>query len=480
MNSIYFQNVNNSYPSSFTFQSVVNPIEVYVSGEYAVCISYQENQFPVSTPHLYATCSQGAYGLVQNYTISAATQKITNAYLHRIVTGEDNLPASQASTSGQYLKLYVKPSLNASLIVLSGFSTGQSFSYYISGYQCQYPFYFPVGPGGTCSLMDALPSSGSQYFIVPAGLPIYFAFNATSTWNEFTVTVESDINQFEVYIQSGYIPTPEWYLEKSRASLGAANITIVSPASSFPTNYGDAIPSQYFIMIVNTSPFDISVNTTLRYTTCPYPYFGQNCAYSTTIKIPSLSLPLSFTRNNVENGFYFFQLLNYPNYPPPYYIRVSVASTTNGATAPILYARRGIAPSHNAYNYVVNTQTSVNQVLIRVASSDFYSPISSTNAWYFGVPSDHSNFELWTGYNCANNCTQAGTCYCNGGNCYTETSGGRNLEPLYARPYTVVDSGGVCDCEPSRSGFSCNSTFSSYLSFANALSKILDYLPFQK
>jgi len=143
-------------------------------------------------------------------------------------------------------------------------------------------------------------------------------------------------------------------------------------------------------------------------------------------------------------------------------IRVSTTAST-GLGTPMLYARLGLPPTANSFDFAVNGSY-VNQVWLPwVNRSEL--PVNELrslfipDAWYVAV-SGGGKYVLWGGFNCLNNCSNKGKkvkgkCFCNGQLCNDDISSAPK-QLLTNYPTTTLDSVGNCYCVDSYNSYDCS------------------------
>merc|ERR1712137_710705 len=82
-----------------------------------------------------------------------------------------------------------------------------------------------------------------------------------------------------------------------------------------------------------------------------------------------------------------------------------------------------------------------------------------SSRWFIAVqlPSD---FSIWVGTNCANNCSNGehGDCICSDGDYCTNVAGNGSYSAFYELPKTLQDSAGACSCSKDKYSFSFDCT----------------------
>ena len=477
--TIWYQS---SYPADgyYTFGNIKNPITVTVSygngvSNYQanICLNSNEENYPISGSNLEIVCPTGALGTAFNETAdsnipglqkknlaySSLSSKFLNTKLMmeamENVEGNETLPGS----------IYVKPSSGASAAFIVTIDSDDAVDFIVtfSGVQCLDPTLYPVGSNGDCVTIPLYDPSISVNSI-PSNAWFYYQYtvNSNSNINSLVATI-NNTNDVTLYAQQGYYPTAEWYFNEFDDDNDVQTITISTPG------YFNQFPETFFFGIYNGNSDAQSINFTLTTTSCNSTTFGYNCQHSNAITNDTstgyyvlnatLSSQNSTNANNgtalsfdyddgdYEGDYAYFTLDNYPDLSSyPYYIRVTVSNNkvSDDDGAPGFYAKRGGYPSAESNNYNVSTIGDVtHQIIIQITENDYnnQNPIPDNERWYFAVklPSD---FSIWAGVNCANECGdyEYGTCYCGNSLCNSTTYA------AYQRPTSTEDSAGACEC----------------------------------
>jgi len=286
--------------------------------------------------------------------------------------------------------------------------------------------------------------------------------------NSLTITI-NNTDTGTIYIQEGYYPTTEWFLDADLEiddDEGFTHATILSPGNPLA-------PETYFIGIYNYDTSTQTVNVSTVTSQCSGSGFGYNCTHnfdnttntpmsnvqplSATITLNDLnpgtnngtSLSFDYSDDDYDDQFAYFSLTSYPDLDPGqlWYVRVTVAnndiSDENGA--PPFFAKLGSIPSEQSNQYNLSTLGEVaHQFALPITPGD----ITPDQTWFLAVklPVD---FSIWLGVNCANNCSddKHGSCYCGNVTCQSVTLNGVDLTPFYLRPGNLQDSGGACSCD---------------------------------
>merc|ERR1712137_1377034 len=206
-----------------------------------------------------------------------------------------------------------------------------------------------------------------------------------------------------------------------------------------------------------------ATNTTAAGGIRPFPATLTNSASNNITVNNGTALSLDYSDDSFEHDYAYFVLTNYPNISFPYSVKVSVgnndASELSGA--PPVFAKLGSYPSAQSNDYNISTYGDVVHQLTLPITSEIYDDgnPSPQNSWYIAVqlPSD---FSIWVGTTCANNCSDGehGDCMCNNEYCTTATNNGTNVEVFYHLPYSLQDSSGACVCNKDKYGFSYDCT----------------------
>ena len=489
--TIFYQNVG-SLSTNIEFFNILNPINVTISYEQnvynyeaTVCLNYYEFVYPISGVNLEVTCPAGALGKVSNMTSYLPTSQSTLKHYNKksSIFMQEKLFNSNSLPSGTTLEtitaqVYVKPSNRGGFIVTIPDSVDEiSFVVYYSGLQCKqgYPY-----DGKSCQEIQQISFSSPQTVTLSSGAWQYYQIELDHTNNIVNVSMNGTKQNLELYIQSGYYPTRDWYLPQTVISdKQQDNFTsiIFTPAMVEETE-------KYFFGIYNADKDTQTASISISYETCPVNKFGYQCNHDITISDNPITgfyvlngcLPDSDpnTSNNgtalvfpfsnddsddsdvtySEYDYAYFSLSSYPkNYSPlPYYIRISVASNDVSKPAPNFYAKKGGAASVQSNHYNSSTSAVTHQILIRINQEDLnqqYNGLTITDTWFFAVqlPAD---FSIWVGVNCADNCNgnEHGTCYCGDVTCDSLTNNGTsNFEVFYQRSTSLSDSEGACVCD---------------------------------
>jgi len=460
--TIYYQ--QNDF---YSFGNVKNPVTVFISYSNGanfvsnICLNSFAQKYPISGVNLQSTCPNGGYGEISNNTL-------TNGATFQSPPDD----AVDDTTSAQ---IYVKPGSDVGFVVtLPDATVKQNFTIGWEAHHCSDLDLYPIGSNGQCLPISEIDST--QIITIGAGTWAYFRIT-TPTYsntfsNSFNVSVNGTTDGIEMYVQEGYIPTQDWYLNTDNElddnnNLHAAVITPATTTTSetffvgiFNSNEGTRTVSlnHTFVSCGNTTNFGYDCRHTPSNTTA----VGGVRTISTTITKGNNSLTSNngsalsydYSAEGYEHDYAYFALTNYPNYALPYYIRVSVGNNqiTDLSGAPSLFAKLGGYPSEQSNHYNVSTFGDVaHQITIPVTSE----LLGSQETWYIAVklPSD---FSIWVGTNCANNCSNGdhGDCMCDSVPCTSINQNRTDPEVYYRLPSVLQDSGGACTCNNDKYDFS--------------------------
>jgi len=472
---------NNTFYSQrrdyFELKNIRNPLTVsisYGSGDNFpanVCFNSHQQELPIPGTNLEINCPSGAFGVISNNTMPNGSEL------------PDEADDSTSNTAN--VQLWVKPGANAGFVVtLPDATATQNFTVWFSGEQCEDNNLFPVGSNGQCIPIDDINMTDKQMVSVGAGAWKYLrlttpAFDSTVA-NNFTVSVNGTDNDISLYIQQGYIPTQEWFLNTDN-NMDEDDVTQASVLTPGGNNMGEV----YYIGLYNSGEqtYQVSVNTSVG--VCNSTSFGYLCmntfddqttpldgvrpipatltpSLNNTININNgSSLHYDFSDDSYEHRYAYFELKDYPDYPRPYVLRVSVGNNDVSSLdgAPSVFAKLGSYPSAQSNHYNASTVGDVVHQLILPVNDAVYSggPNDTPVPWYIAVelPVD---FAIWVGPNCADDCdNQAhGVCDCNSFSCPTITANNTQYfySAFYVTPQTLEDSGGACNCDDQRYAFS--------------------------
>jgi len=453
------------YQSSnlYTLQNVANPITVTISytsgGNFpaSICLNPDMINSPISGVFLENTCPAGAYGSISNRTLTNGDKSDTPKHATR-----ETITAS----------LFVRPSNVASagfIVTIPNSDSVQDFVLNWEGSQCVDPTLFPVGSNQQCVPINEL--ANNQVIPIGANSWQYYRitlnkFTSTSL-NNIQINVNGTDDGISMYLQKGYIPSADWFLnpllDTSVDNTVGASILTPSTFSSSEVFYLGVFNSNEHTSVVSISTTVGTCETTQQ--------FGYNCQHtSATTTDPlagylTLSATLTQGANNSatvnggeslnfdytkadEGDYAYFKLINYPDIPTPYNVRVTVANNdiTDSNGAPAVFAKLGGYPSAQSHHYnMSNTGNVVHQLSLPITSTSS----SDDNAWYIAVklPVD---LVIWAGVNCADGCDsdKHGSCYCGSVTCSSATNSySDNMDIYYQLPNTTIDSGGACTCE---------------------------------
>ena len=464
----------------------MNPITVsiiYDSGTPVTntyfCLHSNEAYFPLSGANLEATCPPGSYGSVSN-----TSQIVLN-------TTKSIMDTTQSTNETFTASIYVKPTNGGGFIVtIPDNNQLQDFEIIYSGKQCLNNGsieYYPVGPDGNeCQEIPTLDLNNSAEFSLDAGQTKYFkTIVPISDYSRNAIYVfYNQSNDIKLLSQSGYYPTSDWYMTTydEEYSNNLASSRILTPAT-FSEN------EVFYFSLTNTGDSKLTVGYNITSSSCDsIVTFGNNCGHSIqnnvdpvagvfliSGKLVNLTITNTTLSNNdgsafsfdynddsYEGDYAYFTISEYPVFPTPYYIRVSVANNdvTDEDGAPAIFAKRGGYPSEQSNNYNTSYVGDVsNQFLIKIEAEDLIKPIEANTTWYFAVklPSD---FSIWVGSNCAGNCDNQlyGYCMCNDRACQNSTENFSNTSGFYEKPTSLLDSAGACNCydDDYDSSFNCS------------------------
>jgi len=361
-------------------------------------------------------------------------------------------------------------------------TANQAFQVWVSGSACAAGTYAWANNNTCLDIPDLATSltNGATDLTLATGAWVFYQTTidySTTAGNNFAVTINGTDDGAELFIQSGYYPSADWYLNAQEdEDDGAITYTILSPG--FPNTPGG--DETFFFGITNTGDDAITVHFNYSVTSpCTGTKFGYNCNHDSTnttdpsggyfsIDATLVNQPVNLTTSSGNNGtarsydfsddeyendYAYFALSNLPAIATPYYVRVSVAANDNGE-APGLFAKQGGYPSAQSNTYNVSTEGDVTHQIAIMIDAATLAAYTGNNIWYIAVqlPSD---FSIWIGSNCAGNCSEEehGTCYCSnpaGGvaiPCDQATNNFQNPAAFYTLPNNIDDSAGACTCE---------------------------------
>lgn len=487
--SIFYQSSNSVQYPFFTFNNVQNPISVSISYETGVtnfpasiCLNYYESTLPISGANLEGICPYGAYGAATNGTSFQGSFVPPANQIKAPTASKKTTEGPQPAKTSESAQLYVKPSQNGGglIVTIPDNVDIVSFFVFISGNECTGDTY-PVGANGACDTIPNMPLNSQWSTQITNGSYSYFSVNLNTFVNNFNVTINGTKKDFDLFVQSGYYPTRDWYLNAAvyddDDDSDTTKFLILTPGTYTNTD------EVFYFGIYNKNSDPQTVNITTVSQDCPAYTFGLGCNHKSQIDNSAKDgiQPLSATLNSgttgpnngsvisyeydddsFENDYAYFSLNNYPNYPTPYYVRVTVGSNDVKNYAPKFFAKKGGFPSAQSNHYNASTADAIaNQFMIQITDADLQAQtdgLSVAETWYFAValPSD---FSIWVGINCAD-CETAGhgQCYCGSDLCSDATTNYTvNIyDALYSRPTNASDSAGACTCSDDDYDYSFN------------------------
>jgi len=329
---------------------------------------------------------------------------------------------------------------------------------------------YPVGFAQSCvPIPEIQPEQNEQLELLSGGW-VYYQFPVNHDYNNtllnsFTISVNGTNSGVGVYVQEGYYPTTDWYLNTDNVfddDNGLVSATVWTPGNQFRNE-------TYFIGIHNSGVDGQVVMLNFSTSVCNSSnLFGYECGQDSTNTTNSPLADVFTLHANLSGGAYpnnngssmsfdyddddyagkyaYFAVDDYPSFPgmDRVYIRVTVAnnkvSDENGA--PPVFAKLGSVPSEQSNQYNISTVGDLSHQLVLPVDS------STTDTWFVAVklPAD---FSIWVGVNCANNCSDGkhGSCYCGNDTCVSVTNDGTNTKPFFIRPWNSEDSNGACVCD---------------------------------
>jgi len=458
--TIFYQSDVNT-TEYFTFGNVLNPITLHiiyqinsVNYDANVCLNYNERFLPISGAELESSCPAGCFGLVSNTSASdliGASKDLSYQFIRQ--TNEDTSGTSSYSTQTTVANAYVKPSQNsgAFIVTLPDSQVLQTFQVFWEGKQCANSTEYPIGSNNACVSIPEM--GGTVNPSIDAGSWKYYQYVVPDNVEYIQIGMNGVESDMEMYVQNGYYPLREWYLNTDNSVDDDTMVaTIVSPSAN----------ETYFIGFYNNGDATFSLNANISEHSCNSGSFGYDCSHDSNNTTPlSGIIPLSATLSATNNGtaasydyedddgtydhnYAYFEITDYPDYPTPYFVRVSVGTNdpSTKSSAPGLFAKQGSIPSAQSNHYNVSTEgDAAHQILIPITE------VPPAARWYVAVqlPSD---FAIWIGANCAGNCSDGkhGDCYCGNQTCQELTNNGTNMQPVYTRPNSIEDSAGACTC----------------------------------
>jgi len=463
----------------FTFGNIVNPITVeisYSSGwNYVsnVCLNSFAENLPIAGTNLESNCPAGAFGQVSNNTMTNGSAFPT-----------DNVPDGTTDDTNA-AEIFIRPGADAGfVVVLPDVEDHQNFTVKFTAKQCADPTTFPVGSQNQCLKIADLDFDDTVVFDIGAGVWQYYRLTFGEYYpssNNVTIFSNGTTDGIKMAIQDGYLPTSEWAMNTDNQVDGdITGATLLTPG-------GYNTPSVYYVGIFNSN--DAAKRVFVNVTTGPCNstnVFGYNCQHklSNTTAVGGIrTIPATISAGNnsltVNNGssisfdysdedlyshdYAYFQLIDYPAYNFPYSVRVSVGNNdvSDLSGAPAIFAKLGSYPSAQSADYNISTYGDVTHQLNLPVTAEIYgggNPDVSSR-WFIAVqlPSD---FSIWVGTNCANNCSNGehGDCICSNGDYCTNVAGNGSYSAFYELPKTLQDSAGACSCSKDKYSFSFDCT----------------------
>ena len=487
--TVYYQNVTNyfSFPGN-----VQNPIDVSISYqqnvfnfEASICLNY--NGYPINGAILESSCPSGGFGTASNTTSFlvppqgnqlSKTQysSLKSRFIgNKMAMASSPLPEG-TTTETTVAKVYVKPGRLGGFIVTVPDSVDPVYFYVgYSALTCNATDLYPIG-NGTCETIGvAAVGPQTAQNIGSKGWAYYQYTVDPTTVSSFSVSINGSKDDVELFVQSGYYPTSDWFINTSNEDDNDIHTaTIYNPGSIYITNATET----FFFGIYNGNKNAQSVQLNLTLASCAAPAFGFNCTHTTantsdpiagyatlsaTLKPGTNGSQNTFTYDYTDKDTYneddyaYFMLSDYPTTADqgyedlsyPYYIRVTVANNDVSEYAPGFFAKQGGFPSAQSATYNLSTPTDVShQIVIQVNDpSEDPAGVPGPTAWFFAVAL-RNDFSIWVGINCANDCDsdKHGECMCGTVTCNNATANGTNLVAYYTLPNTTVDSSGSCTC----------------------------------
>lgn len=393
-----------------------NPVTVTINpavstGTVGLCVSANPDYF-ISGANLADGCPVGAYA-----PFSSSNSSIQ---LSLPVVGMSALTiASMNNATGNYTFSFQFNYCSQDIYNCTANNATYCVSYPVNGMCANSVPVIDLKIEGSNSTGQSIP------FSAPA-MGWYFAELVVPSWANY-LNVTPEFATVTAYLQQGYLPSKEWYLEvyTSENDDSQTTSTVFTPAyiSSSQT---------YFVGLYNPSSISIYSSFNVSLTNCKTQgKFGPYCSYnsSSIVQLNGTSNGTVVTKDLTDsdyNGEYEYFVLKSSAVGNSSYIRVSVGNqvidyTEENTLAPPLFAKLEGYPSAQSYDYMSNGSLANQMVLPLMDSAD----------WYFAVPLPN-DFTIWTVENCANDCSGSGSCTTYG-----------NLGDL---PTKTTDVAGECSC----------------------------------
>jgi len=284
----------------------------------------------------------------------------------------------------------------------------------------------------------------------------YYSVDTQESWGAVTFYVtqvdeEADEdNVVDVFASPSAPPTEDVNADVDTDTDGDTQIiTIYNP-----------YPSTWYLGLKNNGESAHTVNITQVTYVCDTKSFGFNCSLLVKENITEVSAtelePLEMDAPEDDEDMHFFKVTNTHSglveSANGTFIRVSATPQKSG-DGPTLYARAGALPSKALHDAKAGDEY-VNQLVLPVLpkgdgkQTTKYTPW----AWYVAVSGD-SKYYIWSGRNCAHNCSNQshGYCVCSGNECHDLSE----FQPVT----TTNDSFGRCECTSSKySNFDCTNS----------------------
>jgi len=463
----------------FEFGNIVNPITVEISYSSGwnfvagVCLNSYAQRLPIPGTNLQSNCPAGAYAEVSNNTMTNGSE----------FPDSDDEPddTTDDTTSAQ---IFIRPGTDAGfVVVLPDAEDAQNFTVKFTAQQCEDSNTFPVGSQNQCLEIEEFGLDDTKIIQVGAGFWQYYKISVDEYYpssNNITIFHNGTTDSIKLFVQQGYIPTQEWAMNTDNTVDG----DLTGATLATPGNYNSKETFYFGIYNGNDATKNVFVNVTTGACNSTET-FGYACLHkmsNTTAAGGIRTIPATITSGNnsltTNNGssiafdysdedlfshdYAYFQLTDYPPYSFPYSVRVSVANNdvSDLSGAPAVFAKLGSYPSAQSNDYNISSYGDVTHQLNLPITSEIYGNNDVSSRWFVAVqlPSD---FSIWVGTNCANNCSDGehGDCFCsNGDYCANVISVNGSYAGFYELPQTLQDSAGACSCTKDKYSFSFDCT----------------------
>lgn len=278
------------------------------------------------------------------------------------------------------------------------------------------------GLGPQCNIVPlpvttSTPAQGSVAQDAPA--LVQFAISDTAFFSSVTFTITSSavatelVNGNETTAGLQVAVRRDAFPDPTQGLVDPATVsTTTGPNNSTVTTVVISTPEggNWNLLLSSNNSFNFVVN--VASSTCPAgTYPGKNG--TNDCQAPWTILPSGSTLTNntiIANGTTFAisgGWITYFTWKTSSLV-VGVVASDHGDDAPAIYASTVGIPSANGAEFVANQE----DAQVNFLSAD--SPNGTVANWIIAVqalePEDETDFEIWAGANCANNCSSSGTC----------------------------------------------------------------------